>query len=251
MSRTIGIISAKGGVGKTVITANLLASMVNLSRDVIAVDADIKVSGLGLQLGMYAFNKTLNDILKRRASLLEALYIHSSGLRIIPASLCVENVDLSRLKSTLNDRALADKIILIDAPPGLEKNSLSILNACDEALAVTLPEIPSMIDTIKTIVAAERNNCKLLGVIVNRYKKRSEQLTLDDIESVCGLPVVGVIPEDTTILKSIFRRTPAVFLDPYAISSLQFRRMAHELLGIAHTPIRYPRMKRLLRRLRP
>ena len=86
MTRIIGVVSGKGGGGKTVTTINLSAALMGFGKNVIAIDADVKMSGLGLQLGMYYFPVTLNDVLGNRGTIHESLYIHSSGLRIIPAN---------------------------------------------------------------------------------------------------------------------------------------------------------------------
>lgn len=251
MSRNIAIVSAKGGVGKTVTSINLLASMSEFSNDVMALDADIKLSGLALQLGMCSFPKTLNDVLKGKVSLLEALYIHSTGLRIIPASLCAEDVNLNKLKNVLNNPALYGKTILVDSPPGLEKNSQTVLKSCDEAILVTLPEIPSVVDVIKTIEFATNNGCKPLGIIVNRYrKKQSEELTIQEIQSACGLSVIGIIPEDKKVLKSIFKRIPVVFLHPNSPSSREFKRIAHHLSGRQYYQ-KNSIINRFIRRIKP
>ena len=206
MSRVIGIVSGKGGVGKTTTTINLSAALMEFKKNVIAIDSDIKMSGLGLQLGMYYFPTTLNDVLMNRGNIYEALYIHSSGLRIIPSSLPIENVKISVLKEILSDSLFENNIVLVDAPPGLDENVLSIIEACPELLIVTTPEIPAISDAMKIISISNKTNSKPIGVIVNRYSKRDpNQVSIREIELACDLPVIGIIPEDRTIRKSIFK----------------------------------------------
>ncbi len=250
MARVIGIVSGKGGVGKTVTTVNLSAAMMNLGENVITVDADIKMSGLGLQLGMYHFPVTLNDVLMSNANLLEALYIHSSGLRIIPASLSIRDVRINRLNKVLADPNIENNTILVDSPPGLGKNALAVLKACEEIVVVTTAEIPSIADVMKTIKAAEKNKCKILGVVVNRYKRRfSEQVKPKEIEFGLGLPVIGIVPEDKNITKSLFRRTPCVFSKPYSSASVEFKKIAGRILDKDYKEKRYL-LKRLLWKLK-
>ncbi|MBI4176026.1 MAG: P-loop NTPase [Candidatus Aenigmarchaeota archaeon] len=227
MARNICIVSAKGGVGKTVVTINLAAAMMLDRRPVVALDADLKMSGLGLQLGMFHFPVSLNDILNGRAGLLEAMYIHASGLRIIPASLGVREASAARLRKVLAHPALHDSTVLVDAPPGLEKNALAVLGACDEAIVLATPEIPAVADAMKTIMAAEKAGTKVLGLVLNRYRKG--QLLPKEIESACGVPLLGVVREDREIAKSIFRRMPVVVLKPKARSSRDFRRIGAAL----------------------
>ena len=250
MSRVIGVVSGKGGVGKTVITVNLTAALMSLDESVIAVDSDLRMSGLGLQLGMYHFPVTLNDIILRDSSILEALYIHSSGLRIIPASLYIHDVNVNRLGRLLSDPALEDETILVDSPPGLDRNSLAVLKACREAIVVTTAEIPALADVMKTIKAAEKNRCEVLGIVVNRYRRGfREQLRPKEIEQGCGFPVIGMIPEDRNITKSLFRRSPSVFLSPYSRSSMEFKRVACSMCNKSYRD-RNVFLKRLLWRFK-
>jgi septum site-determining protein MinD len=250
MKRVIGVVSAKGGVGKTTIAANLSAAMMSFNENVIAIDADIKMSGLGLQLGMYHFPVTLNDVLLRNASILEALYIHSSGLRIIPASLYARDVSMGRLGRVLEEPSMENNIAIIDTPPGMERNSLSILKACREVIVVTTAEIPAIADVMKTIKAAEKMNCEILGIVVNRYRRGvSEQIKVKETESGCGLPVIGVIPEDRNIQKSLFKRVPCVFMNPYSSASIGFKGIAAYILEKEYKE-RNVLLKRLLWKLK-
>ena len=250
--QVVGVVSGKGGVGKTTTVVNLSAALMQFNKKVIAVDADIKMSGLGLQLGMYYFPVTLNDVLKKTRNIFEALYIHSSGLRIIPASLCMENVGVSRLKKVLNDPFLENSIVLVDAPPGLEKNAIAVLKACKKVLIVTEPELPAISDVFKIIAVCKKLNRKPIGIIVNKYRERdSNQINVKEIESVTGLPVIGVIPEDRAIKESIFKREPVVFSNPYSSSAIAFKKLAANLIGEEYIPEKSSFVKRYLKKVLP
>lgn len=246
MNKRIAIVSGKGGVGKTVVSVNLAASLMEFGKSVITVDADVKMSGLGLQLGMYYFPTTLNDVLRDNADILNAIYIHSSGIRIIPASLSLDPVDLSNLNEALVSPYFDNSLILVDSPPGLEPNTLQVLKACDEAIIVTLPEIPAVTDAIKMVEVCKEAGVKPIGIIVNKYRKgEKNQINFKEIERACELPVLGVVQEDKTIRKSIYKQTPAVFLNPYSSSSLEFKKIAAKLLGFNYSPSSMARVKRL------
>jgi septum site-determining protein MinD len=218
-------------------------------KNVIAIDADIKMSGLGLQLGMYYFPLSLNDVLKGQGELSEALYIHSSGLRIIPASLNVDNVRISNLKRVLEDPFLENNIVLIDSPPGFEKNSLAVIKACPELLIVTTPEIPAITEALKVIYITEKIGSTPIGIIVNMYKrKESNQINLKEIQTICGLPIIGVIPEDDNIKRSIFKGVPVVYLNPHTPSSIAFKKIAASLIEEDYVPPKVSLLKRILRR---
>ena len=67
MTRIIGVVSGKGGVGKTTLVANLGAALASLyKKDVIVVDCNVTTSHLGLYLGMYYYPISLNKVLMIR-----------------------------------------------------------------------------------------------------------------------------------------------------------------------------------------
>ena len=244
--RTIGIISGKGGVGKTVTTINLTSALMSFGKSAIAIDADLKMSCLGLQLGMYYFPVTLNDVLKNKSDILNAIYIHSSGVRIIPASLSIDTVDLSKLQQTLHTKYFENSLLLIDSPPGLETNTRQVLKACNEVIIVTLPEIPSITDVIKMIDVCKEVGVKPIGIIVNRYRKNEPgQITFKEIENICELPVLGVIPEDKNIRKSLHREMPVILFNPYSSSSIAYKKIAARLLGFDYNPPALSSIKKL------
>ncbi|MDI6826310.1 MAG: cell division ATPase MinD [Candidatus Aenigmarchaeota archaeon] len=251
MTRVIGIVSGKGGVGKTTTVINLSTALMEFNKKVIALDADVKMSGLGLQLGMYHFPFTLNDVLMGKGKLFEALYIHSSGLRIIPASLSSEDVNIYRMKEVLQDQFLEDNIVLVDGPPGLEKNAIATLRVCPEVLIVTIPEMPAIVDALKVISVCRGTNTKIIGIIVNMYKNREvNQISTKEIESTFELPVIGVVPEDRDIKRGIFKGMSCVLFNPYSSASIAYKKIAAHLVGEQYKPPRYLMLKRLFRGLK-
>ena len=62
MAKTIGIISIKGGVGKTTSTVNIGAALAELGKKVLLVDADYTSPNLALHFGVVAPQKTLQHV---------------------------------------------------------------------------------------------------------------------------------------------------------------------------------------------
>ncbi|MBD3155705.1 MAG: P-loop NTPase [Candidatus Aenigmarchaeota archaeon] len=229
--RVIGVISGKGGVGKTTTVLNLSAALNEMNKNVVAIDADVKMSGLALQLGMYYFPVTLNDVLKDIEDLYRAVYIHSSGLRVIPASICLEDCNISNLKKILNHTSMQNNMIIVDGPPGLEKNALSVMESCKRILVVTEPELPAITDVMKIVNLCREREVKLIGVVINKYRKGREQITKEEIESTLQVPIIGVIPEDKNVKKSVFRKKPIVLAKPYSPASVAYKKIAARLVG--------------------
>src|SRR3972149_10622941 len=104
MTRIIGIISGKGGVGKTTTVSNLGTALVDMVKKVIILDANVTTPNLSLHLGIPFYPITLHDVIKRKAPIEKAIYNHVSGLKIIPASLAaseVKDIDMDKFESLL------------------------------------------------------------------------------------------------------------------------------------------------------
>jgi septum site-determining protein MinD len=248
MEKIIGVVSGKGGVGKTTLTANIALSMAQFGRDVVAVDVDLSTSNLGLQLGFYQFPLGLQDALEGNIGILNAIYTHPSGLKVVPASVSLNYITKNptpyRLKSVLSDLS---GIILIDSPPGLRNDALLVLKACDDIVVVTNPEIPAVTDGLKVIKVAREMGKEPLGLIVNRVRDKFE-LTTEEIEEMCDLNVIGRVPEDRGVRQSLFEKTPIVNLKPNSRAAVEFKRIAAALVGEEYSPPRMLGLKRLLSR---
>jgi len=246
LTRIIGILSGKGGVGKTTTAINLGASTLDFGREVIVVDGDLGTSNLALQLGLVHFPATIQDLLKGDVDLFHAIYIHESGLRIIPASISLryleaESEKLRDLFTRLNS------MVFVDSPPGLDRQVLSIMEACDEALIVTNPNISAVTDALKTVSVARDMGKKITGVVVNRYEGGKFDLSLEEISEMFEEEILGVVPESKDVKKSQFLRTPLVKLSPLSPVSLAYKEIAAKILGVDYRKPRFAFLRRLVR----
>lgn len=236
MARIIGILSAKGGVGKTTTAINLGVALVDLGKDVVAVDANLSASNLGLHLGMLKTPQTLNDYVRGRVkSLSEILYTHPSGMKVIPSTISLdllEDAQLDRFKKLL--KTVEADFILVDSAPGLNVESLMALDACDEIIVVTTPEIPSLTNAYRTINVAHQKDIKVLGVVLNRVKKRESEVTVEDVEHTCKEEVIQQVPDDPAVQESMTLGIPVIRYDPLAPSSQSFAELAHKLVGMPY-----------------
>lgn len=250
MSRIIGIVSGKGGVGKTTLVANLGVALSNFNKKVAIVDCNITTSHLGFYFDFLYYQKTLNQVLRNEISLEEATYYHSSGVRIIPASLSIEElagVDINKIK----DLNFGDtEIVLLDSAPGLGREAMSVLNACNELIFVTTPFMSAVSDIIKCCRVAKYLNLKPIGVVLNMYRKDLSELDEMDVEELTGLKVIAKIPFDPEVQRSLIYRTPTVIFNPYSPASIEIERLAASLIGLDYKPPKKRFLFRFLRFLR-
>jgi len=250
MSRIIGIVSGKGGVGKTVTTANLGAAMSRyFDKRVIAVDTNITTPHLGIQLGMYPFDVSLNDVLKSSKTIEEALYEHDpSGMKTVLSSLILGDIAgmrLDTIRKNIEELEEYADIILLDSAPGLGKEGLIALKSCNELIIIVNPNIPSITDAFKLIKLAKQMGKNILGIVVNRVGESKYELKPKEIEKIAQIPIIATIPEDKNVPKSIAKKNPVVLMNSRSPASKGFLSLSEEILGEGYYPPRTSIFSRL------
>jgi len=230
MTRFVAVVSGKGGVGKTTTAINLGAALMNSGKDSIVLDGNLTAPNVGIYLGGANFDSTIHDVLDGK-DVGRAVYLHASGLKFIPGNIKVDalkKLDLNKLRKAYNKLKGISEVVLIDTGAGLTKETLSVMNLADEVLVVTNPELAAVTDAMKTIEKAEESNKLVLGVVLNRYKEENE-VTLQNVETMLGKPVLAVIPESDSVKKSHIMRHPVVHSEPKSDVALEFGKLAERL----------------------
>ncbi|MDA2926943.1 P-loop NTPase [Acidobacteria bacterium AH-259-G07] len=151
---TIGIASGKGGVGKTVITANLALSLAQQFRaqrgSVVAIDLDLGCGNLNACLGVRSPNGTINSFLLKKVPDLRQLLTatEQENLQMICSSYSGApeiRLDDDLKKDLLNKiRTLGANFILMDLGAGTSSNVLDLFLAAGEKIIVITPEALSL-----------------------------------------------------------------------------------------------------------
>jgi len=237
LGRIITIASGKGGVGKTMLTANIGVALSQNGYSVLMVDADIAMANLSLLLGLHSSPITLHDVLLGESSIDDAIYDGPAGTKFIPSGLSLDSyrrVDTDRLESVVKSLAGSYDFILLDAPPGIEKNVMASLAAADEVLLVTMPNPPSIADVLKTKLVAQRLGGNPIGVVINFSTGEKGEISSDDIMKMLELPVYGVIPLDAEVRRSFMQENvqPLILRKPDAPASSAIRKLAAKIAGV-------------------
>lgn len=254
MVRIIDICSGKGGVGKTTVAANLGLALTQLGKKVVVVDCNLTTSHLSLLFGNYSYPLTLNDFLKGNARLEDVVYTHSSGLKIIPASLELKDlidVDFNNFKSKLEETFRDFDFVFLDSAPGLGREALIPLQVANEVLFIANPFIPSLIDVVKCKQLINSLDSKpiILGVILNRVRGKFYEITFDEVRQFTELPLIGIIPEDEKILESMNKKSLVLISYKNSPSSRAFFETASKLAGIEYKkPSFFERLLKIFRR---
>jgi len=236
MTIKVGILSGKGGVGKTSTAVNMGAALTYFGRDAVVVDGNLSTPNLGLHLGVPVVPITLHDVLKGKNSLLDSVYLHHTGLKIVPAGLSLkdlQNVSPEKLKRVLPMLDGLTDVVVVDGSAGLGRETLGVMQAVDELIIVTNPELPAITDALKTIRLCEELGKKVRGVIVTKSGENHD-IPTENIEKLLERPVLGEIPYDKAVRESLIRREPVVFSHPKSKSAVAYKRVVSSLVGIEY-----------------
>ena len=249
MARVIACMSGKGGVGKTSSTINIGSVLHKLGKDVVIVDGNITTPNIGVYMGVPVVDVTLHDILRENRRLRESIYLHDSGMKVIPGSISIDDlggIDLSRLKRKLLE--LEEEIALLDSAAGLGKEAIDVLDASDEILIITNPELSAVTDALKTIKVAEEFGKPILGVVLNKYSKDAE-LDVKGVEDLLEVPVIAVIPEHKDVKKANKEKIAIVNMDAAHQVSKGYHKVGAIIAGEPYEDIKEGLVRRFMKAL--
>lgn len=234
MGRIIVIISGKGGVGKTTTAINLGAALNKLDKEVIIVDANLNTPNIGIHLGAPIVPVTFNHVLKGKADIREAIYEHASGTKIVPSSLSVKEItkfNTKRIPQVIRQlKEMADFVIL-DSAAGFSEEAIATLEAGEEIIIVTNPEMPSVTDSLKAIKVAREMKKEVKGVIITRHRNQDYEMSLPSIRSMLETQIIGVVPEDVSVKKALNKRDAVVHTHPKSKAAKKYHEIALKIIG--------------------
>jgi septum site-determining protein MinD len=227
--RVLTITSGKGGVGKTTTTANIAVALASTGAKVVCIDGDIGLRNLDVVMGLEnRIVYDLVDVVEGRARL--------PDLNLIPAAQTRDKaaVSPSDMIKLCDDLRPDFDWILIDSPAGIERGFRNAIAGADQVIIVTNPEVSAVRDADRVIGLIEAEEKGPGQLILNRVRsdmvKRGDMLSTEDVLDILAIPLLGIIPEDETILVSSNRGSP-VALDEKTRAGVAFRHIARRLSG--------------------
>ncbi|HAL0121236.1 TPA: septum site-determining protein MinD [Escherichia coli] len=248
MARIIVVTSGKGGVGKTTSSAAIATGLAQKGKKTVVIDFDIGLRNLDLIMGcerrvVYDFV----NVIQGDATLNQALIKdkRTENLYILPASQTRDKDALTRegVAKVLDDlKAMDFEFIVCDSPAGIETGALMALYFADEAIITTNPEVSSVRDSDRILgILASKSRRAENGeepikehLLLTRYNpgrvSRGDMLSMEDVLEILRIKLVGVIPEDQSVLRASNQGEP-VILDINADAGKAYADTVERLLG--------------------
>ena len=266
MTEIIVVTSGKGGVGKTTTSASLAVGLAKRGHRVAVIDFDIGLRNLDLVMGcerrvVYDFvNVIQGDCTLRQALIRDKRH---DSLHVLAAS---QTRDKDALNAEGVQRVLDELAqdgfthVIADSPAGIEKGAHLAMYFADRAVVVVNPEVSSVRDSdrILGLLAsktrrAENGKDVKTQLLLTRYNPRrvaaGEMMSVEDVQEILGIEVLGVIPESTDVLAASNAGVP-VILQPESDVARAYEDAVARLDG-ATVPLRFTEVPKrgLLQRL--
>ena len=238
MGKVIGIVSLKGGVGKTSTVVSLGSAIADFNKKVLLIDGNFSAPNLGLHLDIIDPEVTLHHVLNRTANIKDAIY-KLEKFDVIPSSIFHRiRIKPLMLKDKIRHLKRKYDIILVDSSPALNEETLAVMLASDELFIVATPDYPTLSTTLKAIKLAKQRGTKINGLILNKVYNKDFELSLKDIEATSEVPVMAVIPHDVNVLKALSESIPFTNYKPKSKASIEYKKLAATLIGEKYRPLR-------------
>src|SRR3712207_2210974 len=253
MAKVLVVTSGKGGVGKTTSTAALGAALAKSGQNVAVVDFDVGLRNLDLVMG--AERRVVFDLInvvQGEAKLAQALIRDKriDTLSLLPAS-------QTRDKDVLTEEGVQRVIgelrekfdwIICDSPAGIERGATPAMRHADVAVVVTNPEVSSVRGSDRIIglldsktERAERGERMEKHLLLTRYDparaERGEMLKVEDVLEILSIPLIGIIPESTEVLRSSNLGAPVTLGSPHSAAARAYQEAVRRLMGETVTEV--------------
>lgn len=238
----IAVSSGKGGVGKTNISANLALSLGKLGAKVLCVDADLGLANMDIVLGVTPMYTTA-DLFSGEATIDDVLIEGPNNVSLLPgASGQYDLANLSerrrmQLFAAIESLDQSFDYVIVDTGAGIGSNATSFASAAQDIFLVVTPEPTSIADAYGMLkVLSVRCKVQRVHVLVNQAKSALEaDRVFERLVNLCTrfltiqIDLIGQIPYDPAVARSVMRGHPFVLAAPQAPASRAMMSLAEKI----------------------
>ncbi len=233
------ITSGKGGVGKTTAVANIGTALASIGKRVAMIDADIGLRNLDVVMGLeqrivYDLVDVVEGYCKMKNALIKDKRIE--GLCLLPAAQTKDKTAVrpEQMKKIVNELKNDFDYVLVDSPAGIEQGFKNAIAGADKAIIITTPEVSAVRDADRIIGLLEATDVASPWLVVNRIRprlvKKGDMLDVQDIVDILSVDLLGVVPEDDSIVVTTNKGEPAS-LHANSRAGEAYRNVARRITG--------------------
>jgi septum site-determining protein MinD len=234
-------------VGKTTTSAAIAMGLAKRGHKTAVIDFDVGLRNLDLIMGCERrVVYDLVNVINNEATLNQALIRDKrcDQLFILPASQTRDKDALTTegVGKILEELSKDFKYIVCDSPAGIERGATLAMYFADDAFVVTNPEVSSVRDSDRMLgILSSKSRRAENGeepikeyLLLSRYSpdrvKLGEMLSVDDVQEILSLHLLGVIPESKSVLNASNSGTP-VILDEQSDAGQAYADIVARYLG--------------------
>ena len=217
MGQILAVCSGKGGTGKTTVCAAVASCLAADGARVLCIDADVGLRNLDISLGMSELATiSFTDVMRGSYRLEEATQNEEiPGLFLLtsPTTESAASISKKEFGVLLEQVRKEFDYCLIDAPAGLGAGFELATAFADSVLMIAMSDPASMRDASRAADKLTLMGKSDVRLIVNRITPvmyRKLRLTVDDVMDEVGLPLVGIVPDDTNVIFAAARGVPLI-----------------------------------------
>jgi pilus assembly protein CpaE len=243
----ICVLGPKGGIGKTLTTANVSVALAQAGKRVAVVDLDLQFGDLGLALGLKP-ERTIYDLATAGGSLDAAkvedyLAVHSSGARVLLAPVRPDqagSIEVEFLKDLYAILRRSFEFVVVDTPPGFTPEVIATIDASTSVCMIGMLDAPSLKNTklgLETLglMGYPHDRVRLM---LNRADT-SVGISHADVVAVLGRAPDVLVPSQRDVVRSINAGEPIVMSARRSEPAKAFQALA-DLYAADRLPKRSP-----------
>lgn len=242
MGEVIAVLSGKGGTGKTSVCAGVAQALADAGLKVLCIDCDAGLRNLDISLGLADCGAiSFQDILQGSYTLDEAAChprFPTLSFLTAPVHLSANEVDADAFGRLIAEARTRFRFILLDAPAGVDAGFRLAARFADRVMLVAGADPACVRDAARAGELLELMGKHSVRLVVNRVNRKiadSLKITVDDLMDRTGLPLLGVVPEDSNVVLAAAFGVPLLRYTKKGAAGA-CKRIAKRILGIS-TPI--------------
>ncbi len=205
----------------------------------VLIDTDIGLRNLDLVLGLE--NRIVFDLVdvvegkcrSVRQALIKDKRFDNLFILASAQSREKDSVKPAQMKKLCDEMKSSYDFILLDCPAGIEMGFKNAIAGADEAIVVTNPEVSAVRDADRIVGLLEAAEISKIRLLLNRVRlgliARGQMLSVDDIQDILSIELLGQVPEDERIVHSSNKGEPAI-LDPRSKAGNAYRNVVARIL---------------------